>query len=61
MEVSQEAASELQQILLEEYGKNLSIEETGIIGSRLIKLYQTLLIKNKHNKHETKWLPTIPS
>lgn len=61
MQLHQEAVAELQQIILEEYGKNLTTEETKAVGGRLVNLYQTILIKNKNNKHEAKRLPPFPS
>lgn len=52
------AVTELQQILLEEYGQQLSLTETKLIGNRLVSLYQTILNKNE-NKY--KRLQTEPS
>lgn len=45
------AVTELQQILLQEHGQQLTFEETKLIGARLVHLYQNLLSKNE-NKYQ---------
>lgn len=59
MQLDLEAVVELQQILAEEYKKTLSIDETRIIGDKLINLYGMLLNNNKNKKYETKRLSPI--
>lgn len=61
MQLDQEAVLELQQILSEEYNKTLSLEETEIVGTRLVNLYQNILTNNQNKKHETKWLSPFAS
>ena len=52
--LDQVAVKELQQILMKEYDKKLDLEEVKKIGSRLIQLYQQLLVpKIKIKNHAT--------
>lgn len=59
MQLDFEAVVELQQILADEYKKTLSIDETRVIGDKLINLYGMLLNNNKNKKYETKRLSPI--
>ena len=50
--LDQAAIIELQQILADEYDKQLEIDEVKIIGSRLVRLYKSIL-SQKINNHAT--------
>jgi len=54
MLIDLESVKELQQILFEEYEKILSLEETKLIGEKLINLYQSLLNKNNTYDRQSK-------
>ncbi len=59
--VRQELIEELQQIVKEEYGLNLSMDDTTDLGNSLVD-YFGILAKNSHklnqNKYENKTLTT---
>jgi|GEM_PF-2967621 flagellin-specific chaperone FliS len=60
MKLDQKEIKEFQEILVEEYGKKLTLNQVESIAKNLISLYSTVLNKNI-NKDESKWIQTDPS
>ena len=54
------AVTELQQILADEYGQSLTLEETERIGNQLVNLYSGLLMKNKNYDGTSTTKPARP-